>query len=102
MVRTFAVMYDYTPDKARQDAVRPDHLAHLKRLVDEGALIASGPWGADDARGGLLIFQANDHGAVQAIVDRDPFVTEGVVAACDIREWLPLLGPAAGAFAART
>jgi uncharacterized protein YciI len=47
----------------------------------------------------LLVFHANDRAAVQAIVDRDPFMTQGVVATCDIREWVPLLGPAAEAMA---
>ena len=96
MASTFALMYSYTPDVALQDATRPAHLAHLRRLVDDGRLVASGPWGPGDARGGLLVFRANDRAAVQAIVDRDPFMTQGVVATCDLREWVPLLGPAAG------
>lgn len=100
MTKTFAVMYSYHPDSALQDATRPLHLEHLRGLVEVGALVASGPWGADEARGGLLIFHAEDREAVQAIVDRDPFMTGGVVAACEIHEWVPLLGPAAQAFAA--
>jgi len=95
MVKIFTVTYSYTPDVALQDATRPAHLEHLHRLVDDGRLVASGPWGPDDARGGLLVFHANDRAAVQSIVDRDPFTTRGVVATCDIREWVPLLGPAA-------
>lgn len=101
MTKMFAVMYAYSPDVALQDATRPAHLEHLRRLVDDGALVASGPWGPDDARGGLLVFHAGDRAAVQAIVDRDPFVIQGVVAACEIHEWVPLLGPAAGALSAK-
>lgn len=101
MTKAFAVMYSYSPDMALQDATRPSHLEHLRRLVDDGALVASGPWGPDDARGGLLVFHARDRAAVQAIVDSDPFVIQGVVASCDIREWVPLLGPAAGALAVK-
>ncbi len=100
MARTFVVMYLYSPDVALQDATRPAHLAHLRRLLDAGTLIASGPWGPGDARGGLLVFRAEDRAAVQAIVDVDPFTTEGVVATSEIREWMPLLGPAAQALAA--
>ena len=99
MKNTFAVMYAYYPDVALQDATRPLHLEHLRRLVDDGVLVASGPWGPNDARGGLLVFHANDRAAVRAIVNRDPFVTQGVVATCEIREWVPLLGPAAQALA---
>lgn len=100
MAKLFAVMYSYSPDMALQDATRPLHLEHLHRLVDDGRLVASGPWGPDDARGGLLIFHASHRAAVRAIVDRDPFITQGVVATCEIREWVPLLGPAAQALAA--
>ncbi len=100
MKNTFVVMYAYSPDAALQDATRPLHLEHLRRLVDDGVLVASGPWGPDDARGGLLVFHANDRAAVRAIVSRDPFVTRGVVATCEVREWAPLLGPAAQALAA--
>lgn len=99
MAGTFAVLYTYTTDAALQDAVRPAHLAHLRRLVDAGTLVASGPWDAEAVRGGLLVFRADDPATVQAIVDRDPFTTEGVVATCEIRAWRPLLGPAAGALA---
>lgn len=100
MRKSFAVMYSYSADVALQDATRPLHLEHLRRLVDKGALVASGPWGPGDNRGGLLIFHANDRAAVQAIVDSDPFMTQGVVATCEIREWVPLLGPAAQALVA--
>jgi len=100
MTKTFAVMYAYSPDVALQDATRPAHLEHLRRLVDDGSLVASGPWGPDDARGGLLVFRAEGRAAVRAIVDRDPFTTAGVAATCDIREWVPLLGPAAPVLAA--
>lgn len=100
MNRIFAVLYTYTPEVALQDATRPAHLAHLRRLADTGTLVASGPWGPDDARGGLLLFRAEARAAVQAIVDRDPFVVAGVVGACAIREWRPLLGPAAEALSA--
>ena len=100
MARTFALIYFYSPDVALQDATRPAHLAHLRGLVDAGTLVASGPWGPDDARGGLLIFRVDDQAVVQAIVDRDPFITQGVVATSEIREWVPLLGTAAQALAA--
>ena len=94
MPRIFAVTYFYTPDVVLQDATRPAHLAHLRGLVDAGTLVASGPWAPADAHGGLLLFRADDRAAVQAIVDQDPFTIQGVVATSEIREWVPLLGPA--------
>lgn len=100
MTKTFAVMYAYSPDVALQDATRPLHLEHLRRLVDDGTLIASGPWGPEDARGGLLVFHVKDRAAAKAIVDKDPFVTQGVVATREVHEWVPLLGPAVGPLSA--
>jgi uncharacterized protein YciI len=44
MTKAFVVMYSYSADATLQDATRPLHLEHLRRLVDDGALIASGPW----------------------------------------------------------
>ncbi|WP_129667590.1 YciI family protein, partial [Phytoactinopolyspora endophytica] len=95
MAKTFALIYTYTEDVALQDANRDAHIDYLRGLVDDGVLLASGPWGQDDVRGGLLIYRAEDRAAVQSIVDDDPFMTNGVVAAAQIREWVPLLGPVA-------
>jgi uncharacterized protein YciI len=95
MAKTFVLTYSYTPDVALQDANRPSHIDYLRKLVDDGTLVVSGPWGPDDARGGLLVYRADDRDVVQTIMDNDPFVTSGVVADARIREWVPLLGPAA-------
>lgn len=43
MKKLFAVMYSYSMDVALQDATRLLHLEHLRRLVDDGRLAASGP-----------------------------------------------------------
>lgn len=77
MAKPFAVIYSCSADVALQDATRPLHLEHLRRLIDDGTLVASGPWGQDDVRGGLLIFHAHDRAAVQAIVGSDPFMSRG-------------------------
>lgn len=95
----FAVIYDYPTDTTRQDEVRPAHLAYLRGRIEAGELLVSGPWGADDAPGGLLIYSVSDRNAVQAIVDGDPFVQQKVVLSAGIREWLPVAGPVAKAFA---
>jgi uncharacterized protein YciI len=97
MATTFAVLYSYTDDTELRDAARPAHRDFLRELADEGSLLVAGAWAPGEAPGGLLIFRAEDKSAVQAIVDKDPFTTAGVVSAADIREWAPPLGPLAGA-----
>jgi uncharacterized protein YciI len=97
MAATFALIYTYTDDAELRDATRPAHRDYLGQFVDNGTLLVAGAWAPAEAPGGLLIFRAEDKSAVQAIVDKDPFTTAGVVAAADIREWAPPLGPVAGA-----
>jgi uncharacterized protein YciI len=97
MTTTFAVIYTYTDDTVLRDATRPAHRDYLRGLADEGVLLVAGAWAPGEAPGGLLIFRGEDKAAVQAIVDKDPFTTSGVVANAEIREWAPPLGPVAAA-----
>ncbi|MFR9806977.1 YciI family protein [Pseudonocardia sp. RS010] len=97
MATTFALIYTYTDDAELRDATRPAHRDFLRELVDDGTLLVAGAWAPGEAPGGLLVFRAEDKAAVQAIADKDPFTTAGVVASSDIREWVPPIGPAAGA-----
>lgn len=97
MATTFAVIYTYTDDTELREATRPAHRDYLREFVDNGSLLVAGAWAPAEAPGGLLIFRAEDRSAVQAIVDKDPYTTSGVVSATDIREWAPPLGPLAGA-----
>lgn len=97
MNTTFAVIYSYTDDTELREATRPSHREYLNGLADQGALLVAGAWAPSEAPGGLLVFRAADKAAVQAIVDKDPYSTAGVVANADIREWAPPLGPVATA-----
>ncbi|MFP5071637.1 YciI family protein [Pseudonocardia nantongensis] len=97
MTTTFAVMYSYTDDTELREATRPAHREYLNGFTADGTLLAAGAWAPTEAPGGLLVFRAADKSAVQAIVDRDPYTTAGVVSSADIREWVPPLGPVAGA-----
>jgi uncharacterized protein len=97
MATTFAVIYTLTDDTALKDATRPAHRAYLDGFAADGSLLVAGAWVPGEAPGGLLIFRTADRAAVQAIVDADPYVTEGVTTGVEIREWAPPLGPVAGA-----
>lgn len=92
----YAVTYTYSDDVALRDAERASHRAYLAGL-DE--LVISGPFGADDPAGALLLFRGASADEVRALTAEDPFVKAGVVTDAVVREYLPVLGPLKDAFA---
>ncbi|WP_030015991.1 MULTISPECIES: YciI family protein [Micrococcales] len=87
----FAVHYSYGPAE-QQAQHRPEHRAYLSSLLEQGALLASGPYTDGISEGALLIFEAEDSSAVQALLDQDPMMVNGVVKSHQIREWNLVLG----------
>ncbi|GAA0308896.1 YciI family protein [Kineococcus aurantiacus] len=83
----FAATYAYTPDTQTRDAVRPAHREYLASLEQ---LVLSGP---TDDDGALLLFEAPDAAAVEALLDADPFHLDGrVVGSRRVVGWNPVLG----------
>ncbi|GED21119.1 YciI family protein [Halomonas halmophila] len=72
----------------RRLAARPDHLARLEALRDEGRLVLAGPHPAIDSEapgdagftGSLVVAEFEDLESAQAWADADPFVIAGVYA----------------------
>ncbi|MFL1376005.1 YciI family protein [Nocardiopsis protaetiae] len=92
----YAVTYIYAENStAARDEHRPAHREYLSGLSDQGVNLVSGPFGAQDAPGALLLFRAGSAEEVGALVEKDPFVLAGVVADTQIREWVAVLGPLA-------
>lgn len=89
----FAVTYEYDQRDDERDAIRPDHRAFLRRLHDDGVLLASGPLSGAGGPGALMLLRADDDAAALAVLDDDPFWTAGVVAARSARGWEPVIGP---------
>ncbi len=71
--------------KARLDA-RPDHLARLQQLQDEGRLVIAGPNPAIDSNdpgesgfsGSLIVAEFQSLDDAQAWADADPYIKAGV------------------------
>jgi uncharacterized protein YciI len=67
-------------------ASRPDHLARLTTLTNEGRLILAGPHPAIDSEnpgeagftGSLVVAEFNDLQAAQSWADADPYIIAGV------------------------
>lgn len=87
----YAVQYLYRAD-ADVAAVRPEHRAYLRTLVDAGQLRASGPYVGVERDSALLIFEAPDATGVQKLIDADPMSVQGVLESSTITQWNPILG----------
>ncbi|ONI72948.1 hypothetical protein ALI144C_44070 [Actinosynnema sp. ALI-1.44] len=86
----FTADVTYTTDRDKLAAVRPAHRDYLRELVDQGIVVAGGPW-ADDL-GGFVVYQVEDRAQLDKVLADDPYTTEGVVAERAVREWKITLG----------
>ena len=76
----------------RQGA-RPDHLARLQALADQGKLLAAGPHPALDTEdpgeagftGSLVIAEFNSLEAATSWADADPYVSAGVYSSVSVK-----------------
>ncbi|MDT0327571.1 YciI family protein [Nocardiopsis lambiniae] len=95
----YAITYVYAENSdAARDEHRPAHREYLGGLTEQGINLCSGPFGAQDAPGALLLFRADSAEEVLALTEKDPFRLEGVVTDVQVREWIPVLGPLAEHF----
>lgn len=83
----------------RRMAARPDHLARLEKLRDEGRLILAGPNPAIDAEtpgdagfsGSLVVAEFADLETAQAWADADPYMIAGVYAKAQVKPFKKVL-----------
>lgn len=72
-------------------AVRPQHLARLEKLADEGRVIVAGamPKDRDDLQSGFygstLILDFDSREALDAWLAEEPFLKEGIYAHIDVK-----------------
>ncbi|MDF4249035.1 YciI family protein [Streptomyces sp. WMMB303] len=81
----------FTDDPERL-AARPAHRKQLADLHAQGKLVAAGPW-TDDS-GAALIFDAS-RSELEAVLSADPYYRTPGVRVVSVREWAPVVGPAA-------
>ena len=78
---------------------RPDHVARLKALCDEGRLLLAGPHPAVDAvdpgsAGGtcsLVVVEFDSLESAQAWADDDPYIAAGVYRKVTVKPFIPVL-----------
>lgn len=79
---------------AKRGAVRPRHLEHLKALDREGRIALAGPLLESDGAtpcGSLVVFDAPDFDSARELVERDPYVVDGVFESYDLRAFTRVL-----------
>ena len=89
----YAAIYHYTDDTETRDALRAEHRDYLRGLAADGHVLLTGPFGAAEAPGALLLLRADDRDAAAALLAKDPFTVRGVVKETEIRAWDPVIGP---------
>ncbi len=83
----------------RRLAARPDHLARLEKLRDEGRLVLAGPHPAIDAdnpgdagfSGSLVVAEFDSLESAQAWADADPYMIAGVYAKVGVKPFKKVL-----------
>ena len=83
----------------RRLAARPDHLARLEALRDEGRLVLAGPHPAVDSEnpgdagfsGSLVVAEFDDLASAQAWADADPYMIAGVYASVTVKPFKTVL-----------
>lgn len=85
----YLLRYDYIPDVLeKRGPYREGHLNLAKELIAEGTCLSGGPTGEvgmEVPSGALFIFTTSD--AAKLFVDKDPYVSGGIVTGHSIEEW---------------
>lgn len=84
---------------AQRLAARPEHLARLTALRDEGRLLLAGPCPAIDAEdpgpagfsGSIVIAEFESLDAARAWADADPYIGAGVYSRVEVRPFRKVL-----------
>jgi hypothetical protein len=84
----FAAVYDYLQDATVVTAHRPAHRQYLTNLLAAGQLVCAGPF--TDGSGALIVYEAPDAAAAEAIIRADPFCAAGVFLGWKLYPWNPV------------
>jgi len=95
-MKHFLLIYEYAPDYLeKRAAVRPAHLELARASVARGELQLGGAVPGDASPFGLLLFRGETPEAAEQFARTDPYVTNGVVTAWRVREWITVVGEGA-------
>jgi uncharacterized protein YciI len=92
-VLEYALVDDYVD---RRTPLRPEHLDLARAAADRGELVLAGALTEPTDRA-LLVWSTDDRAPIEAFVDADPYVRNGLVMSWTIRPWSVVVGTAAAA-----
>jgi uncharacterized protein len=72
--------------EAEAEAIQESHLAHIRRLREQGALIVAGPFMDDGELRGILIFRNRSIEEVRTLTQHDPAL-ERQLLTLELHEW---------------
>ena len=72
----FLAISEYLRPVEDLDAVRPEHLAYVTELIEQGRLVSAGR--QVPPTGGVLVMRGADRDEIDAVIARDPYVVHGV------------------------
>lgn len=96
----YAIMAEDRPDSLeKRMQARPDHLARLEQLKNEGRLLVAGPHPAIDSEdpgpagfsGSLVIAEFESLDAAQQWADADPYIKAGVYKQVQVKPYKKVL-----------
>lgn len=88
----YLLYYNYIPDYLkRRDEFRKEHLALAWASHERGELILGGVVD-DPLDGAVLLFKADSPQVIEAFVESDPYVKNGLVTDWSIRLWNTVVG----------
>lgn len=91
-MRHFLLFYEYGPDfELRRAEVREQHLARAWAASARGDLVLAGAL-TQPLDTGLLLFRADSAVTAEKFARSDPYVTNGLVKAWRVREWITAVG----------
>jgi len=93
------VAEDVENSSDRRKAARPAHMKRMQQLIADGRVVLAGPMPAIDSpdpgpagfTGSLIVAEFESLEAAHAWIDADPYVTEGVFAAVEVKPFLQVL-----------
>jgi uncharacterized protein YciI len=80
----FVLEYRYGDLDARA-RVRPDHLAYVRSLHENGTVVLAGPVG--DGSGAMMVLQVGSEEEAARVVEGDPYTAAGVGVDHVLRPW---------------
>jgi uncharacterized protein YciI len=81
------LFYDYVENAVERRApFREAHLAFAREWKDAGRIVMAGALGTPPT-GGLFVFLVDDPADIDAFVQADPYVVNGIVTAHRVQPW---------------